>query len=223
MSASAGRLALVGVDAQHVMAPGFGDEQAAVRRGAQCRTARRCRSASMSALPVGKIEPPHRAAPAERHQVAPPLRRAMLRRAVGDDQRIGVEQKRRCRTVQLLAVDLIEAPAMMRAAADLDAAVLEADRHRAAGVHRKAGNDRRKARDLAAGNAHQRVAAGVKHSLRRRREIVDLGRGQHAAGGFQKLVGLERPVHDRHGDGRLAASEKIVDRSAQRADHVRPQ
>jgi hypothetical protein len=44
-----------------------------------------------------------------------------------------------------------------------------------------------------------------------------------AAGGFEQLVGLERPVHDGHGDGGFAAPEKIVDRPLQHADHFRPQ
>ena len=111
----------------------------------------------------------------------------------------------------------------MRAAADLDAAVLEAERHRAAGVHREARYDGGKARDLAAGNADQRVAAGVERSFRRRREIVDLRRGQHPSGGFEQLVGFERPVHDGHRNGGFAAPKKIVDRSPQYADHFRPQ
>ncbi len=213
---------LRGVDEQHVMAPGFGDVQAAVgRNGDAARPGDAARQRQR--LAGRKIKPPHRAAPPERHQIAPPLRRTMLRRAVGDDQRTGIEEKRRGRAIQLLAVHLIEAPAVMRAAADLDAAVLEADRHRAAGVHREARNDGRKARDLAAGNADKRVAAGVEHSFRRRREIVDLRRGQHASGGFEQLVGFERPVHDGHGDGGFAAPKKIVDRPPQHADHFRPQ
>ena len=62
----------------------------------------------------------------------------MLRGAVGDDQCVGVEENRRCRAVQLFAGNLIETPPVMCAAADLDAAVVEADRDGAAGVGREA-------------------------------------------------------------------------------------
>ena len=74
-----------------------------------------------------------------------------------------------------LAVGLVEAPAVVRAAADHDAAVIAADRHRAAASTARQVMTDGKARNLVAGNAYQRVAAGVQHAVRGRREIVDFG------------------------------------------------
>ena len=111
----------------------------------------------------------------------------------------------------------------MCSAADHDAAIVEADRQGAIGVRRHARHDGREACNLAAGNVVERVAAGEDNSVRRRDEIVELRRGEHAAGGFQQLIGFQRPVHDGDRYRGFAAAEKIIDRPPQRADHGRPQ
>ena len=111
----------------------------------------------------------------------------------------------------------------MPPAADYDAAVVEADRERAADVRRQARNDGGEPRNLAARKGAQRIAAGEHHSVGRRREIVELGCSEDAGRGFEKLIGFQRPVHDRNGDRGFAAAEKIVDRAFERADHGLPQ